>query len=326
MKKYFSFIFVAVVLIILIIVLCVFSPFRQYALKIDNKKISVSEFKAYLYEQKKEFEEKGGEDIWETDFDGAAPQEIAKQNAINSIILVKTAVKQANKLGITLSAEEKASVKVRGKNYYDKIHQEAPSVAISLSEAEKIAQESMLEQKVYDYVTKGFEISEGDFELFFNEYYEQHKNELNDVEVQYIYKEISDDESVENFNAQAEAVYERLLSGEDFAAVQAEVSDGDMGILKVEDLNLTAKLEDAAYNLKEGEISEILYSEFGFYILKAHKIQTPDMNILKSELRETYTSQRKSDIYQSQLSKWSEDISVEKNEKVCNEINIDDIM
>ena len=70
-----------------------------YAIKIgDDIKVSPGEYMVYLYEQKKHFEETGGADIWETDIDGVLAEDLAKQNAIDTVIDVKVATCQADKL------------------------------------------------------------------------------------------------------------------------------------------------------------------------------------------------------------------------------------
>ena len=49
----------------------------DYVAEIGNTKIRRGEFMVYLIEQKKNFEEQGGSDIWEADFDGVSAIEVA---------------------------------------------------------------------------------------------------------------------------------------------------------------------------------------------------------------------------------------------------------
>lgn len=332
MKKYLS-IIIATIVILLILAFTVIGNYKMltelfsfggsYAVKINGEAVSVNEFKTYLYEQKKEFEKTGGEDIWETDFDGVSAQEVAKQNAVNSLVLVKTAVSQAPSLNITLSEEENKSLDEKAKQYQEKMKKET-HIELSTAEAKKIVRESIIQAKVYDYVTKGFEMSDADFESYFNEYYENNKKDLNTVKVRYIFKSIGNEENSENITNEANALYERALLGEDFAKLQKENSDSkDTEVYDVKSLNLGSEFEEAAYNLKQGEISEVIYTEQGFYIIKAESITAPNIDELKAEVRNSYEAQKKQDIYQAQLSKWSENVDIDKNDKVCNEIDIE---
>ena len=61
------------------------------------------EFLLYLYEQENIFEDIGGIDIWDTNFDGIPARDVAKNNAVNSIIVLKTSVYQAKNLNIALN-------------------------------------------------------------------------------------------------------------------------------------------------------------------------------------------------------------------------------
>ena len=78
----------------------------DYVAEIGGTKISRGEFMVYLIEQKKNFEEQGGSDIWGADFDGVSAIEVAKQNALDSITMVKSAVKQTDSLGIKLDEKD----------------------------------------------------------------------------------------------------------------------------------------------------------------------------------------------------------------------------
>ena len=74
--------------------------------------------------------------------------------------------------------------------------------------------------------------------------------------------------------AKAEAARSRILDGEDFAAVAEEVSEdpgsreegGDLGVF-ARGLNV-AEIDNAAFSLEVGELSEIIQSAFGFHVLE----------------------------------------------------------
>jgi parvulin-like peptidyl-prolyl isomerase len=74
--------------------------------------------------------------------------------------------------------------------------------------------------------------------------------------------------------AKAEAALKRVKGGEDFAKVATEVSQDPGSKDKGGDLGFTAKgsyvpeFEAAAYNLKPGEVSGIVETQFGFHIIK----------------------------------------------------------
>jgi parvulin-like peptidyl-prolyl isomerase len=68
--------------------------------------------------------------------------------------------------------------------------------------------------------------------------------------------------------------------GEDFAAVAKEISDcgsrakgGDLGTFGR--AAMAPQFEDAAFALKEGEISSVVETPFGFHVIRANKVEIP---------------------------------------------------
>jgi len=293
---------------------------NKYALKIDKEKISANEYKIYLYEQIKTFKEKGGDDIWETDFDGISAEDIAKQNAINSIVLVKTAVKQSKELNININNDDINNIKKESDSLFNELNSNIKNNTISEKEVENVITESYIQKKVYKFVTDGFVISNADFDAYFNNYYEENKKQLNKVEICYIF--ISADN--EDAEQKIEQIHEKILLGEDFEQLQKMYSQGDNNVINVNNLSDTA-IEDAAYNLNENEISNIIQTNDGYYIIKIVKVDTPDLTTLKKDVEKYYIQQKKQEIYQKQSDSWSSDIDIEKNEKLINSI-FDDLV
>ena len=64
---------------------------------VNDEAVSVEEFNIYLYETQKSFEQLGGTDIWETDFDGRKAESVAKDNTFNTVVMVKIAAQKAVK-------------------------------------------------------------------------------------------------------------------------------------------------------------------------------------------------------------------------------------
>ncbi|MCC8014829.1 MAG: SurA N-terminal domain-containing protein [Eubacterium sp.] len=143
----------------------------SYAMTIDGEKISVGEFSVYLYEQKATFEQTGGTDIWETDFNGTPAADVAKENAYNSIIYVKTACKNADDIGVSLTDEDKAEAKSLAEEALEKMNADyVASVGLTQEQTEEIMEEIILHQKVMESVTKTFLLSEADFSAYVDDY------------------------------------------------------------------------------------------------------------------------------------------------------------
>lgn len=145
---------------------------------IDDDKISEGEFSVYLYEQKTAFEEVGGSDIWDTDFDGVPASDVAKDNAYNSVIYVKTACRNAEDVGVSLNDEDKAEAKASGEEIYNKMGAEyCESVNLSLDDITTIMEESIIHQKVMDYITRSYQLSSADYSAYIDNYIADHPDD-----------------------------------------------------------------------------------------------------------------------------------------------------
>jgi peptidyl-prolyl cis-trans isomerase D len=114
--------------------------------------------------------------------------------------------------------------------------------------------------------------------------------------------EDASDEQEEQARDQAKAARERLVGGEDFAVVAADVSQdagtaslgGDLGIF-AHGTN-EAAVDDTAFSLEAGELSEVIRSPHGFHVLRVDEklaAVTPTLEELRGSLaRESLASLR----------------------------------
>lgn len=319
MKKIGVIILFGIVLIILFT--GCFSSNKDTVLSIDGEKIPTKEFMVYLYEQKLSFEQKGDEDIWQTDFDGVSAQEVAKQTALNTLVLVKNSVKQAEELAINLNDGEKERIKKESDQFYNSLDKEfIEKYGLTQEDIYEIMSESNIQQKVYDYVTQGFEASDVDFENYFSEYCEENKGKINRYNVSYIYLSKSE-ENLEKI----EMIYDRLLKGEDFNYLQGEFSQSITGSVEYTEGLLPKEVENRIYSSDTPNISDVIICEDGYYILKVNKIIPQDLTALKTQLKSSYKEVKKNEIYTEQSDIWQAESEIIKNEEVFNAITIEEI-
>ncbi|MFO7912188.1 MAG: peptidylprolyl isomerase [Desulfotignum sp.] len=111
------------------------------------------------------------------------------------------------------------------------------------------------------------------------EYYEQHPEEFQipeKVEARHILIKVddaADEKAVETAEKKARAVYQRAVSGEDFAELAKETSEGpsseDGGYLGIfEKGSMIKPFADKAFSMKPGEISEPVRTRFGWHVIK----------------------------------------------------------
>ncbi len=130
-------------------------------------------------------------------------------------------------------------------------------------------------------------VSEDEIETYFI----QHKTEFTvpeTVTAQHILikvKDWNDKKEVENAKKRIEKVLKEAKSGKDFSELAKKYSEGpskdrggDLGTFKRGDM--IKEFEDAAFSLKDGQISNIVKTAYGFHIIKVNKhVQGKDLKL-----------------------------------------------
>jgi len=301
----------------------------NYVFKIGDIKISPNEYKVYLYEQKKFFEETGGTDIWETDMDGVAAEDVAKQQTINSIVAVKSALTQAEKLNISLSEDELKTVKAESDRFYNEIGSErAEKFEITADDVYNIIKEGQIQKKVFNYITNGFEISNAEFKTYFDEYYKNNKNDLTNIKLKYIFKSLNKDKSnIEEVKSEMEKINELLKKGYDFNELSVQYSESsEKNEITMKKGLFGNKAEAEIYSAKStGLIQKVIETDNGFYIFYITNIEQPDIKELEETVKSDYIQKKKQEIYQQQSDKWLTEVTIEKNDELFSSIKISDI-
>ncbi|MGA9287384.1 MAG: peptidylprolyl isomerase [Anaerobacillus sp.] len=124
------------------------------------------------------------------------------------------------------------------------------------------------------------------------DFYDNNKDLFTELEASHI---LVDDEET------AKEVQKKLENGGDFAKLAKEYSKdgsaengGDLGVFKKGDM--VAEFEEAAFALKEGEVSDIVQSQFGYHIIKLKKKTVMPFDEAKDQVKEQYMLQNAKDV------------------------------
>ena len=282
----------------------------DYVAEIGNTKISRGEFMVYLIEQKKNFEEQGGSDIWEADFDGVSAIEVAKQNALDSITMVKSAVKQTDSLGIKLDEKDISDIDNQTKSLMSEFSsEELTELSLDYDKIHSILEESALQSKVYDYVTSNYVVNSDEMNKYIEEYKKKNAGEFNTYTVQELFVQGDVEGSNQNYT-KAQDAYNKIKNGADFSSVAKEISPDLNTNSKTLDINLYGEdVLQSIYKTAKGNVTFISATD-GYYIFKVNDITPTDNTDKIKELENQYTESKKQQIYQAQITQWSGNTSV----------------
>lgn len=309
-----------IIILILALILCGCMG-SEYVVKIGNDKISRGEYLVYLMEQKKSFEAQGGSDIWEADFDGVSAEEVAKQNAVNTLVMVKTAVKQTKELGIALSDEDIKNVESQTDELMSEFSAEdLENLDLNRNKIYKIMEEVALQQKVYAYVTDSYTVNEAEFNEYLNSYYAEHKAEFTTYSINEIFLQ-PDISGSENKDRITEA-YNKITNGTDFNTVLSEISpESSKEPFDLDPSLYTENTLQQIYSHNKGDVF-LVEDVDGYHIFKIANITSSSIESIEPEIREQYINNKKQEIYQTQNDSWQGDMAVEKNDDVWAGISI----
>ncbi len=293
----------------------------DYVIKIGNDKISRGEYLVYLMEQKKSFEQQGGSDIWEADFDGVSAEEVAKQNAVNSLVMVKTAVKQTDELGITLTDEDKKNVEtLTDELLKDFSEDDLNNLELNREKIYKIMEEVALQQKVYAYVTDSYTVNENEFKEYLNQYYEEHKSDYTTYKIKEIF--LQPDISGTANKDKITSAYKAIQNGSTFNSQLKSISpESNAEAFDLDASLYTENTLQQIYSHSKGDIFMVEDTD-GYHIFEIDDIVSSSIESVEPEIRKKYIDDKKQQIYQTQNDNWQGNLTVEKNDDVWNKITI----
>ena len=238
---------------------------------------------------------------------GNMESELVKCEIIEDILFQKILVNQAKLDSIVVSDEDIDSEINKRLDYFEsqlgsiEMVEEYfgnPKLEIEI-ELRKVIKDQFLAQRMQNSISPDLKVTPAEVRDFFNK---QHKDDIPQVPAkvelaQIIIKPEITEEQNNVLRKKLNSFRERVYKGEDFKMLATLYSDdagsaskgGELGFVNRGDL--VPEFERAAFRLKEGEISEVVSSEYGFHIIQLIKRRGEQINVrhilLKSKVSST---------------------------------------
>lgn len=217
---------------------------------------------------------------------------------LDRLIEMKLQLQEARKMGINVAAPEidgaveeiRKKFKMTDEVFINSLKAEGMTMS---DYRERLADQILLQKVVNSAVKSSIVIPDREIE----EYYTANKEKYNEKEkcrVSQIFFALPADPSQRAaVEARAGEVMKRVRAGEDFAALAAEFSEdasrnfgGDIGYITRG--SVLKSIEDTAFALNKGEVSEPFWSPAGLHIVKiTDKITAGSMEKVKEMIKET---------------------------------------
>ena len=163
------------------------------------------------------------------------------------------------------------------------------------------------------YIAKETEVSDTEAK----NYYDKNKDEFFTVQASHILIQTSDDEGNElsdekkkEKKTQAQSILDKAKKGVDFATLAKEYSE-DSSSINGGDLGFFAKgqmvqeFEDAAFNLKVGEITdELVETDYGYHIIKKTDEEYQEFEDVKENIKDSLSYEKQSNTLDNLILKY----------------------
>ncbi len=274
---------------------------------IGTEEISKDEYLVYLNEAVKNFEEIGGPDIWDTDFDGKSAFDTAKANALSSLKMVKLTVMRSERNGVSLNEEEILSSEKEAQSYFEQY-----DGFVSLDVIKQVMEEKALYNKTKEKILSEYTVGMSGFDEFLKEY----KAEFTKITYSIIYTQ-----SMET----AQEVLNKANQGIDFNSLLEEYkSDNNIYSLTDELSNISDVFTDEE-NIQTGTTAGPIETDKGYAVYYVEEIETINDDIMRQNAQEVYEEREKNKVFENLLSTWEKETKTEVNGSVWNSITKDDI-
>lgn len=289
---------------------------RDEVFQIEQSICKKPEMMLYLVTLQNQYENVYGSEIWNVEIEGRNLEENVKDNALAKLAQIKTMNLMASSYGTSLTTKEVELVGEAAKEFYDSLNETEKSLMeVDYDTVFNAYTEYALAQKLYGYIIKDINPEVSD-------------DEARTIKVQHILiktyakdgtgKKIPYTEnSRRKAKEKAEEAYALAMEGTDFDELIRTYGDNEVGTISFGKGEVDPVLEEKAFNLSNGQISEVIETEDGYVILKCistfDKAET-DANKLK------IVEEKRKEVFGEQYNEFVDSLTRHLNKKLLDEI------
>lgn len=223
--------------------------------RIGDVSCMMPEALVYLNNQKNQYENIYGIEMWEHDFGDITLGEYLKSQVLSQLGQMKSMVYLAEQREITLPEEDQQKAQRAAAEYFASLDEtEVKKLGVDEASIQKMYEDYCLAQEAYNRITEDVAVEVSD-------------DEARIIELDQIFVE---EETL------AQELKSRLDNGEDFETLAANYSKASKVTVNVARGEKSQEYEDVAFDLDNEEISDVFAADGGYYILKCLNTYLPD--------------------------------------------------
>lgn len=291
---------------------------KDEVFRIETASCYKREVMVYLTNLQNQYEHIYGTEIWQKEQDGITIEQSVKESVLAELAQIKTMNLMAEKYGLSLSDVQQDAINEAAKAYFDSLTAvEKKEMDVTLNTIRQLYREYALADKVYDYMIQDVnpEISD---------------DEARTVTLQQILIKtgtrdaegnvISYSEQQKNYAyAVAAEALRRVEAGEDFEVVASKYNEAAESTVSIRKGETEAAYEETAFALGNEEISGVIETREGYYILKCiSTLNREETDTNKAKIVE----ERRKEAFSREYDSYVQTLTRHMNEELWQEITL----
>ena len=235
--------------------------------KIEDISCTKPEIMIYIVNTENIYDEVFGEKIWKVPYENGDVESRYKETILARISQIKAMNLYAKEIGVSLNEEEEKNIDLAANKYFSSLSNEEKQLFNADEELlSNMYSEFAIANKVYEEVTKGVnpEISDDEARTVTirSILIKTYTIDENGNKIQYSQK------MKEDAMKRAYEISARIKAGEEFEILEADYNEDEKSSYSFSRGVMPKVIEDAAFNIDEGEVSDVIESEYGYHIIK----------------------------------------------------------
>ena len=285
--------------------------------RIEDEVCTLPEMLVYIVNTENQYSEVFGEKIWDVPYNGSTVESQYKESVLARLAQIKVMKLYAKSHGIDLSTEELSLCKSAAKTYFNSLsNEEIAYIGVTEDLVEEMYYEYALANKVYEVITDEVnpEISDDEARsvtvksLLIKTY----ANDANGNKIPF-----NESEKQDAYN-RAYSILQKIKEGTEFDVLAADYNEDTKSVYSFGRGVMPKEIEEAAYNLSEGQVSEIIETEYGYHILKCVSNFDEEQTDLNKEV---IVKSRKEEAFKETYDAFVETLTSNLNEDLWNSID-----
>ena len=241
---------------------------KEDVFRVGNGVCTVPEIMVYLTNIGNQYESVYGSDVWNVSLNGVTLEENIKETVLAKIAQIKTMYLLAEERGVDLEEDENQRVERAAAEYFTSLNDtEKELMGVNVDTIEQLYREYALADKVYQFIIQDVkpEISDDEARTIMVQHILLSTDTIDNSGNRVTYS----DKVKQSVYEKACEIRQKAVEGEaDFVDLASRFSEDSAITYSFRKGEVDAAIEQEAFSLETGEISQVIETEKGYHIIK----------------------------------------------------------